>query len=65
MIIGRNVLRDVMLVDVSRSEIVPPVRPEKAPEPAVNADEKPKAASEPQAKPQTQPEPKPEPQADQ
>ena len=67
MIIGRNVLRDVMLVDVSRSEIVPPVRPEKAPEPATKTEEKPKAASEPQAKPQsqTQPEPKPEPQADQ
>ncbi|HTF84895.1 MAG TPA: ATP-dependent zinc protease [Cellvibrio sp.] len=79
MLIGRNVLRDVMLVDVSRSEIVPPVRPEKAPEPAPKAqdkpkaEEKPKAASEPQAKPQpqtqpqpqSQPEPKPEPQADQ
>jgi outer membrane biosynthesis protein TonB len=77
MLIGRNVLRDVMLVDVSRSEIVPPVRPEKAPEPSPKAqpkaEEKPKAASEPQAKPQpqtqpqpqSQPEPKPEPQADQ
>ncbi len=63
MLIGRNVLRDVMLVDVSRSNIVPPQRPEKEPEAPAKADEKPK----PQAKPQPKPQPasQPEPQADQ
>jgi hypothetical protein len=48
MLIGRNVLRDVMLVDVSRSEISPPVRPEKKKEePAKQPEEK-----KPEAKPE-------------
>lgn len=58
MLIGRNVLRDVMLVDVSRSGIAPPVRPE--PAPAAKPEEKP-AAAKPQAKPQPAPQPKPQP----
>lgn len=40
-LIGRNILRDVMLVDVSRSDIAPPVREEKKEEP--NSAAKPKA----------------------
>lgn len=59
MLVGRNILRDVMLVDVSRSEISPPVRPEKSAEqPATKTEDKPKAdtSPEPDNKPAATPE---------
>ena len=57
MLIGRNILRDVMLVDVSRSDIAPPKREEKKPE--ENAPESAKPAAKPKAEPKPKTEPKP------
>lgn len=61
MLVGRNILRDVMLVDVSRSEIAPPVRPEKPAEP----EEKPKAKTGAQAQSESKSAAKPDPQVEQ